>query len=148
MKRFFFSLQTLLDYRKRKEEELKKKLAAKVAEEERERQILRKLERKVTLCQENLRKKERKEKIELAIMLLYNSYLKRLEEQIEEQKKRIEKISQEKKTLHQEFLQASKARKIVEKMREKRWTKYVYHQRKLEQDLIDESAIAKFYKKT
>jgi len=146
MKKFSFSLQSLLDYRKRKEDRLKIELARTITEEEKEKIVLEELKRKMTLCQEELR--EKKEKAEIALVIFYYSYLEKLMTRIDEQKRKIEKITRKRKKLHQQLIQASRERKLVEKIRDKRWARFIYLRGKLEQQVIDESAIIRFQHRT
>lgn len=146
MKRFSFPLQFLIDYRKRKEDRLKVELARVIAEEEREKKILEELKKTLALCQEELR--EKREKVEVALVLFYYSYLEKLMARIDEQKRKMEKLIQERKKLHRQLIRASQERKLVEKMKERRWAEFIYLQGKLEQQVMDESAIVRFHHRT
>jgi len=147
MKKFFFSLQFLLDYRKRREESLKKELAKMIAKEEKEKEVLEKLQEKLLFWQKQLEEKKKEERISIPMMLVYYSYLEELLIQIKKQVEKIENISLEKERLQKKLLQATKDRKIVEEIKEKRWEEFILQQKKLEQKFIDENALIKFYQK-
>lgn len=147
MKKFSFPLQFLLDYRKRREDKLKKELAGVIEEENQEKMILTRLRKKMALCQEELYSKE-SNGMELAMVLLYYSYMEKLIAQISEQKRKIEKIARKREKIREELLKASQEKKLMEKIREKRWARFIYLKGKLEQQLIDESAISRFHHKT
>ena len=147
MKKFFFSLQFLLDYRKRREESLKKELAKMIAKEEKEKEVLEKLQEKLLFWQKQLEEKKKEERISIPMMLVYYSYLEEFLIQIKKQVEKIENISLEKERLQKKLLQATKDRKIVEEIKEKRWEEFILQQKKLEQKFIDENALIKFYQK-
>jgi len=81
------------------------------------------------------------------ITYLY-SYLEKLIRQADEQRKKIRKISEKRGKLQEALIQAGQERKAVEKLRERRWADFVYQRGKLEQQILDESAIARFKNKT
>ena len=148
MKKFSFPLQFLLDYRKKKEDRLKRELAEVIAREEREKSVLRELEEKINLYREELREKKQQEDIKMCWITYLYSYLEKLIRQADEQRKKIRKISEKRGKLQEALIQAGQERKAVEKLRERRWADFVYQRGKLEQQILDESAIARFKNKT
>ncbi len=148
MKKFSFPLQFLLDYRKKKEDRLKRELAEVIAREEREKSVLRELEEKINLYREKLREKKQQEDIKMCWITYLYSYLEKLIRQADEQRKKIRKISEKRGKLQEALIQAGQERKAVEKLRERRWADFVYQRGKLEQQILDESAIARFKNKT
>lgn len=148
MKKFSFSLQFLLDYRKRREDLIKKEYARMIAKEEEERQILAKLQEELLCCQKWLEKEKEKESISAPTASLYYSYIGKLIDQIRERTRKVKKISREREKAHKDFLRAAQDRKIVERIKEKKLEQFLEHERKMEQEIIDESAIGKFYRRT
>ena len=148
MKKFSFPLQFLLDYRKKKEDRLKRELAEVIAREEREKSVLRELEEKINLYREKLREKKQQEDIKMCWITYLYSYLEKLIRQANEQRKKIRKISEKRGKLQEALIQAGQERKAVEKLRERRWADFIYQRGKLEQQILDESAIARFKNKT
>lgn len=148
MKKFSFPLQFLLDYRKKKEDRLKRELAEVIAREEREKSVLRELEEKINLYREKLREKKQQEDIKMCWITYLYSYLEKLIRQADEQRKKIRKISEKRGKLQEALIQAGQERKAVEKLRERRWADFIYQRGKLEQQILDESAIARFKNKT
>jgi len=148
MKKFFFSLQFLLDYKKEKEERLKKELARMIGKEEEEKKILGKMEEKVAFYHRKLRKEKEEKILQMPLLLSCYSYLERLMEDIEKKREEIKRLAQEKEKLKRKILQASRERKLLEKVREKRWAEFVQLKEKTEQQLIDESATVRFHQRT
>lgn len=148
MKKFTFPLQFLLDYRKKKEDRLKRELAKMIAQEEKEKSVLQELEKKINLCEEELRKRKKQEDVNLCWILYFYSYLERLTYQASEQTEKIKKMSEKREKLQETLAQTSRERKVVERIKEKKWADFVYLKGKLEQQILDESAIAKFQRKT
>lgn len=148
MKKFLFSLDFLLDYRKRIEDRLKIELAEITLRQKEEEKVLEQLERKRNLYQEELRKKEGEEKVELALILACESYLDKIAYQIGCQKEKLQKILQERENIRKKLLDASRQRKLLERVKEKRWLGFIYLREKIQQQQIDESALVRFYKKS
>ena len=148
MKKFSFPLQFLLDYRKKKEDRLKRELAEVIAREEREKSVLRELEEKINLYREKLREKKQQEDIKMCWITYLYSYLEKLIRQADNQREKIRKISEKRGKLQEALIQAGQERKAVEKLRERRWADFIYQRGKLEQQILDESAIARFKNKT
>jgi len=144
MKKFTFSLQPLLDYRKRYEDRLKKELAEIKKEEKRQKKIIEQLHKKRIKCEEELRKRRISGEIEIASLLIYQFYLDKLSLQIEEETKKMEEIFLKIKNKQTQIIEASKNKKVLEKLKEKRWLKFIDDVEKDEQRFIDEIALTKF----
>ena len=127
---------------------MKRELAEVIAREEREKSVLRELEEKINLYREELREKKQQEDIKMCWITYLYSYLEKLIRQADEQRKKIRKISEKRGKLQEALIQAGQERKAVEKLRERRWADFVYQRGKLEQQILDESAIARFKNKT
>ncbi|MCD6317719.1 flagellar export protein FliJ [Candidatus Aerophobetes bacterium] len=147
MKKFTFPLQSLLDYRQRKENRLKKELSEIKKEWEKEREILEKFQINKKKCEQELREKRESKEINISLILLYQSHLDRIINQIAKQKRKVADISLKLKNKRKQIIEASKERKIVEKLREKKWLKFTEAIEKAEQHFIDEIALAKFHSK-
>ncbi len=137
MKRFKFSLDTLLKYRinmeKQKKEEWAKAKMERVKAEERLEQIYRE-ERERREYLESLMEGE----LDLRIFQLVQRYigqlirLEKVQAKIVEEKKKIESEKLE------EWIEARKAKKVLENYREKKWKEYLYEIDKEEQKMVDD----------
>lgn len=144
MKKFIFSLQFLLDYRKRKEDVVKRKLAEIQKRWEKEKEILEKMKIERTNYEEELRRRELSMEIEIPEILLYQSHLDRITYQIKRQTREVDKLFLEMEKERKQLREASKKRKVVEELRKRSWQGWALNMEKLEQQDIDEIAIAKF----
>ena len=137
MKRFKFSLETLLKYRiniekKKKEDWARAKKERVEAEERLERIYQEERERRELL--ESLMEGE----IDLKFFNLTQRYigqlirLEKIQSKIVEEKKKIEEEKLK------EWIEARKAKKVLENYKEKKWKEYVYELDREEQKIIDD----------
>ncbi len=137
MKRFKFSLETLLKYRiimeKKKKEDWERAKKERVKAEERLKQIYRE-ERERREQLESLMEGE----IDLKLFNLTQRYigqlmrLEKIQSKIVEEKKKIEEEKLK------EWIEARKSKKVLENYREKKWREYVYELDKEEQKIVDD----------
>ena len=144
MRKFNFPLQFLLEYRERKEKQLKRELAEIIKKWRKERKLLEGLKKEEMKCQGELRKRRECGKVEIPYVLLYQSYLEELARKIEKEEMKVRKLYAMMEKKREELTDASKEKKTVERLKRKRWLEFVNYMEKREQEMIDESAIAKF----
>lgn len=142
MKKFVFKLETVLDMRKRKEEDIQIKLGIAISELH-----------KMQLNLEETYKKRRSYQAEIEIfksnikqmddLLMYQNYVDSMEKVIERMK--LEILEMEKKVEEVRVLlgQAARERKMIEKMKEKEYEKYQKEQRTQEINFLDEIGVLK-----
>jgi len=147
MKKFSFPLQLLLDYREKKEDRLRKELAQIKKRLEKERKNLAQLQLDSMTNIRELRKEHRSEKVEIALVLLYYSYLDKLIHQIKKQSEVVTNISREMEKKRKQLIEARKEKKIIEKLKERKWAEFSHHRKKTEQNFLDEMALTKFKSK-
>jgi len=147
MKKFSFPLQLLLDYREKKEDRLKKELAQIKRRLEKERKNLAQLQLDSMTNMRELKKKHQSEKVEIALILLYYSYLDKLIYQIKKQSEIVVNISREMEEKRKQVIEASRGKKIIEKLKERKWIEFSHYREKTEQNFIDEMALTKFKSK-
>lgn len=140
MKKFVFRLETVLDLRKRKEEEVQQKLS-KILDMER---IVR--EELDSIRQKQFSYRQKIEKLKSNIgkindLLTYQCYVDSLQNQIEELEKRLYEIGQLVMQVRQELAEAAKERKIIEKMKEKDLEEYMFMVRNKEISQLDEIGV-------
>jgi len=146
MKKFSFSLQFLLDKKEKEEDLLKRKIAELIKREEKEKRELEEMEQKMAFCQKKLQEKMC-QRVKIPLVILYYSYFEKLKDQIERKREAIQGILRERKEIDKALMQVSREKKLLEKMKDKKWKEFVKLRNKLEQKLIDESAVARFYQK-
>ncbi|MCD6256827.1 flagellar export protein FliJ [Candidatus Aerophobetes bacterium] len=148
MKKFYFSLDFLLNYKKTLEDKLKVELTKLIRKQKKEEKVLKELEEKRDLYQEEVRKREREEKMDLGLIIAYDSYLGKVNSQIEEQKDKLYRILKEKENIRKKIVDVSRQRKLLERLKEKKWLEFIFLREKSNQQVIDESALLRFYKKS
>lgn len=147
MKNFSFPFQFLLKYRERKEDRLRKELAQIKRKLEKERANLAQLEMDSMTNMRELGEKHQSKEIETALVLSYYSYLNNLFDQIKKQSKIVSDVSQEMEEKRKVVIEASKEKKIIKKLKERKWSEFVHQREKAEQDFIDEIALTNFRSK-
>ena len=138
-----FNLQVLLDYRKRIEEGLQIELSQIRRDLEKEKQLLISSQRKKLHYEEELVKKEEKD-INVNEALLYRDYLKGMRIRIKEQRDIVAKVKIDLDKKREELLDATKKKKVLEKVKEGDWKRFKDGLQKRERLLIDEVAIRKY----
>lgn len=71
----------------------------------------------------------------------YNRYLDKLTQEMQTQKRNIESIQEKIEELQVQLMELSKEKKVLEKLREKRYLKHTQDQAREEQKLLDEIAL-------
>ncbi|MGI6707454.1 MAG: flagellar export protein FliJ [Clostridia bacterium] len=139
MKKFVFSLQTLLNLRESVEKEQKNKLQAIQTELHGMRQDLYRLqEQKQQAVTAYLQECE--EGITTSRMKEYHAFFETMEKRIEEQKKAIKDTEKKEEQQKQLVIHAMKQRKILENLREKHCRQYLLEEQAKEQKRLDELA--------
>lgn len=146
MKNFKFKLQTVLSYREKKEDTLKKELASLRAKYEKEKQILHALIEKLEEKQEELRAKQLQD-LDIDEVSLYCTYLFKLRKDILLQAVKVEELFSQVCTKREELVEASKDKRIMEKLRDKQYEEFQQILLKSEQILIDEIATSRHKRK-
>ncbi len=140
MRRFEFSLQKVLDYRQRREEQAISAFAEAQAKLMHEQAVLRKL---LIDREECLRRSPRHQHLEVEMLGVEQTYLSALEGRIEAQRERVaeaEKVLEEKR---QALMQAQRERKALERLREKHHEQWRQEMLRIEQKALDDLATAR-----
>lgn len=143
MRRFVFNLETLLRHRKHLEEREREKLAWIHYRLETEKQRLAELldrhaETRREMAQEKLPRYDTEE------IGRYRSYLDRLEHEIEQASARIRTLRSELEKQTELWVERSKDKKVLEKLRGKKEREYFSAMDKLEQKAVDEIVVTRF----
>ena len=138
-----FNLQVLLDYRKRIEEGMQIELSQVQRELEKEKQLLTAYQREKRYYEEELVRREEKE-IDVSEALLYRDYLRGMRIRIKEQRDVVAKAKGDLDIKQNELLNATKKRKVLEKVKEKEWKRFKENLERKERILIDEVGMRKY----
>ena len=129
-----FSYQKILDVRQIQEDQKSSEVASAQNELEKEKDELSKLEDEKS---STLKENGNDSKSSLALMRK-NSFMNRVNENIDKQKLKIEEKEETLSNKKNELLEASKSRKIMDKLKESDLKKYNIEQSRKEQNQIDE----------
>jgi flagellar FliJ protein len=138
-----FNLQVLLDYRKRIEEGLQIELSQIQRALEKEKQLLLSYQREKSYYEDELVRREERE-INVNEALLYRDYLRGMRIKIKEQRETVAKIKMDLDKKQEDLLEATKTRKVLEKVKEKDWKRFMDSLQRRERLLIDEVGIRKY----
>ncbi len=139
MAKFKFKLQPVLHHRRKKEDIFKKELADIKRLFEIEKSILEKLERRLTNLHTELRGKQRSS-LDPSEAVAYSNYIDRVEQEIELQMIKLTNIANDVKRAQERLIEASKDKKILEKLYDKQYEEFKKELERIEQGLIDEIA--------
>jgi len=137
MRRFVFSLQKVLEYRQRLEEQAIRAFAEAQAQLMHEQAVLHKL---LIEREECLRRSHRRQHLSVELLAVEQTYLSALEDRIEQQRQRVaeaEKVLEEKR---QALIEAQRERKTLERLREKQYEEWRQEWLRTEQKALDELA--------
>jgi flagellar FliJ protein len=137
MRRFVFSLQKVLEYRQRLEEQAIRAFAEAQAQLMHEQAVLHKL---LIEREECLRRSHRCQHLSVELLAVEQTYLSALEERIARQRQRVaeaEKVLEEKR---QALIEAQRERKTLERLREKQYEEWRQEWLRTEQKALDELA--------
>ena len=138
MKRFKFKLQTLLDQRQAKEEQLIRELGVIQAQERRERLELEKLENRCLEAFRNLQEKLLGERLDSTAINRLDEYARGSTEDVEAQQVVVDEVRRELLAKQEDVLEAMKERKVLETLKEKQLLEHNIAEMRAEQSTLDE----------
>jgi flagellar FliJ protein len=134
---FVFRLQSLLDLKRNIEEDIKLKFGMAVKELERNKSILKSIEKEKYANMEEFTQKASK-KLFVIELMEYSKYISYLNQKAEIQKENVKKAEDYVDKIREELVKAAKEREMLERLREKRYEKFLREQQQNEQKLSDE----------
>ena len=140
---FKFRLETILQHRRRIEEDCQRKLAAALAELAKEKRGLAGSEASRDRDREEFQQKL-KSNMTASEMLLYQRYFDQLAFDIADQKRKVAAAAQLLEKRRTELVAALKKRKVLDKLKEKQMTAAVKKKLKQEQDFMNEMAVIRY----
>ena len=142
MDSFNFSLETVLQHRRRIEEDCQRKLAAALADLAEEKRGLARIEATRDRYREELQQKL-KSNMTASEMLLFQRYFDQLTFGIAAQKTKVAAAAQLFEKRRTELVAALKKRKVLDKLKEKQMTVAAKKGLKQEQDFMNEMAVTR-----
>jgi len=139
-RRFQFRLQTVLRVRELREREAKRKVGAKRAEIARLDQLSRETADEILRRQDVLRQRQREQVLAPQALIRERAWIAYLRRTVVERQALRAGLVKELETLQEELRQARKQRRIIEKLRERRWEEYTRDRKRREQAESDELA--------
>ena len=144
MKQFEFRLQKVMETTRAREELQKKELAMALAELDRNEtqleQMLDHLEQEV----EQFADRRKKKAIKVSTLVQYASYTDNLLAEIDRQRRDIEKLARLADEQRDKLIEITRDKKILEKLKEKRFEEYRRKLRQVEQKFMDEISSRSF----
>lgn len=137
MRRFVFSLQKVLDYRRRLEEQAIRDFAEAQRQLEHERATLARL---MALRGECLNRSRRTHQLVVEMLDVEQTYLSALEERIEAQRQRVAEAERVLEERRQALIEAQRGRKMLERLREKHYERWRQEFLRTEQKALDDLA--------
>ena len=145
MTKFKFKLESLLNVRKKLEDNLKNELGKAIQVLEHEKDLLCVLEKEMDECRRDLGMAFNG-KITVEEIKKYNLYIDVISTKIKAQKDRVNKARNYVDKIREELLKVVKDRQILEKYKEKKYSDYIGELAKEEQKTNDEITSYKFAK--
>jgi flagellar FliJ protein len=139
-RRFSFRLQTLLRVRELREREAKRKVGAKQAEIARLDQLNRHTADEISRRQDALRSQQQQPVLAPDVLVRERAWIAYLRRTIVERQALRAGLLKELATLRDELREARTQKRIIEKLRERRWEAYVKDRNRREQAESDELA--------
>ncbi|HDP80388.1 MAG TPA: flagellar export protein FliJ [Spirochaetes bacterium] len=126
MKKFKFRLQALLDIREAKEKEVQNELSRVVALQNRERAVQEEYRGRLAEQRGKYAERLRGGGFAPSDIMMYERYIEFAHRVIERQQEKIEAMEPEIKKVRERLVEAARERRVVEKLKEKKWNEYLY----------------------
>ncbi|MGI6778757.1 MAG: flagellar export protein FliJ [Acetivibrionales bacterium] len=143
MSKFVFKLQALLNIKEQMEDSLKNELGKAIQELEKNKEILKEIQKEKDKCLNELSLKARGKFVpkELKEYIVYISYLKH---KIKLQKENVKSAQENVDKVREELLAVMQEREVLEKLKEKKYKHFMEEELRKENKLIDEIVSFKY----
>ncbi len=140
MRKFQFNLEKILELRKYDEQQWELKLGEATGKCNALQHKIneKKTSRKHIFSQRHL------DKGDMRMFLYVENYTHRMDQEIADLTEKLEKAEEERSKIQEKFLEASKKRKILDKLKERKQQAYYKHEQKQEQKALDEITSARY----
>ena len=146
MKKFIFKLETVLNVKERREEQLKHELMKLQALKIREEQLLGEVKEKRAYISRQ-KSDENKKGTDIQNLIHFEQYLGVLLKKIDDTQKSIKVLEEKADTKRVEVVEASREKKVFEKLKEKQFGEFQRIVIQNEQKVLDEMAVTRFNRK-
>ncbi len=143
MKKFSFKFETVLRVKEKKEEELKRELMRLQALRIEQEQLLEKIDNEKRRAYGE-KAREKQGGIDIMSLVYYEAYLNNLRKKISATEKKIKELEKKADDKRVEVIEASKEKKIFEKLKEKHFSEFKKMVVSNEQKQLDEIAVNKY----
>ncbi len=140
MRKFQFNLEKILELRKYDEQQWELKLGQATG---RCNSLNREIESRKASRREIFEKRHL-DSGDMRMFLYAENYTHRMDQEIVELREELKKAEAERQKLQEKFLEASKKRKILDKLKERQQQAYYKHEQKQEQKTLDEISSARY----
>ena len=140
MAKFKFRLEKVLDLRKKKEEERERELAELKKLLAKEEQFLQQLQRESTALRRKIARlqDENDRSLDIEELLRHSDYLEHLRDKILSQIETVKQVISDVENKRQELVEASKEKKVIEKLKEQQYKRFRTAVEEWEQRTLDE----------
>lgn len=146
MKKFSFKLETVLNVKERKEEQLKHELLKLQALKALEEQLLAEVKEKRAYITRQ-KSDENKRGTDIQSLIHFEQYIGSLLKKIDDTQKNIKVLEKKADIKREEVVEASREKKVFEKLKEKQFGEFQKAVIQNEQKVLDEMAVSKFNRK-
>ena len=126
MRKFKFKLQKLLEIREAREKEIQNELASAIALQNIEKEIQQRYRESIAEQHAKFDEKIKAGKFSYSVVLMFERYVEFANMVIRNQQTKIEGMEPEIEKIRVRLVEASKERKVVERLRERKWKEYLY----------------------
>ena len=137
MKKFRFSLETVLDYKQQVLESLQAEHGAILARVRDQERLLEELEAEYRHMDHEFTR-HKLQGVGILDAMKYEQYLRSMERQIQEETERLEKLRRQEEAKREQVVEAKQETSAIEKLREKKLESYNKSVQKAEEAMIDE----------
>ena len=146
MKKFRFKLETVLNVKEKREEQLKHELLKLQALKVQEEQLLSEVKEKRAYISRE-KSNENKKGTDIQSLINFEQYLGVLLKKIDDTQKNIKVLEKKADIKREEVVEASREKKVFEKLKEKQFGEFQRVVNENEQKVLDEMAVSKFNRK-
>lgn len=143
MGKFIFRLQPVLNIKKQIEDSLKNDLGKAISEYEKEKEIYNKIEQEREEFAESINSKTQ-EGISIRDLQKYSKYISFLNDKVKYQMEKVKKAQDNVDKYREKLIKATQERKIIDKLKDKKYAEYLKEQLKKEQQINEEIANYKY----